>query len=74
MEGEFLAVVQEEQRTAVLDAVMLRADAQLVSDAIFCAHEFGSLLVSEFICIFDILGSGRTIYCCRHLVGDIALV
>ena len=74
MEGEFLAVVEEEERAAVLDAMMLRADAQLVSDAIFCAYEFGSFLVAEFVCVFDVLRAGPAVYGCRHSVGDVTLV
>ena len=46
VEGKTLAIVQEEERTAVLDLVIFRTHAQLVSDAISCAHEFGSFLMS----------------------------
>ena len=74
MEGEFLAVVQEEERTAVLDAMVFRTHSQLVSYAVARAHEFGSLLVAEFVCVFDVLRAGPAVYGCRHLVGDVALV
>ena len=54
MEGEALAVVQEEERTAVLDPMMFRAHAEFVSDAIACAHKFGTVLVSQLVCLFDL--------------------
>ena len=74
MEGEFLAVVEEEERAAVLDAVMFWAHAELISYTVACAHEFGSFLVAEFVCLFDILRAGRAVYGCRHSVGDVTLV
>ena len=57
MEGEFLAVVQEEEWAAVLDAVIFRAHAKLIPYAVACAHEFGSFLVAEFVCLFNALSS-----------------
>ena len=58
VEGEFLAVVKEEERTALLGALMFRAHSQLVPYAVACAHEFGSFLVSELICLFNAISSG----------------
>ena len=56
-EGEAPSVVEEEKLLAVLDAMMLRAHSQFVSDAVPCAHQFGILSVSEFIGGFGIFRS-----------------
>jgi hypothetical protein len=64
MEGEALAVVQKEERAAVLDSMMFRAHAEFVSDAIACAHKFRAVLVSQLVCIFDLGGSGSIVDCC----------
>ena len=69
-----MAVVQEEEWAAVLDAVIFRAHAKLISYAVACAHEFGSFLVAELVCVFDVLRAGPAVYGCRHSVGDVTLV
>ena len=58
VEGEFLAVVEEEELAAVLYAMVFRAHAELVPYAVACAHEFGSFLVTELVSIFDAFGTG----------------
>ena len=58
VEGEFLSVVEEEERAAVLYAMIFRAHSQFVSYAVSCAHEFGSFLVTELVSIFDAFCTG----------------
>ena len=51
MQSEALSIVQEEQGSAFFCSLMDRAYAELVSDAISGAHEFGSGRVFQFVCL-----------------------
>ena len=47
MQSEALSIVQEEQGSAFFCSLMDRAYAELVSDAVFRAHQFCSGTVSQ---------------------------
>ena len=53
MEGEAAAVVEEEEGAGVAGALVSRAEAELVADAVAAAHEFGAGLVGELVGGFD---------------------
>ena len=53
---------------------MDRADAELVSDAVFRAHQFCVRAVSQLISLFGNVSSGFFIDMCRKLVCDILLI
>ena len=82
MQSQALPVVQKEQGSAWLYAlerargvpVMDGADAELVADAVFCAHELRLRGVREFVGFVHRNGSGSMIDGLRKGVGDILSV
>ena len=54
MKCESLTVVEKEKRSGILCLVMAGTDSELISDAVAGAHEFCIMLMSDFVCRFDI--------------------
>ena len=61
MQSEALSIVQEEQGSAFFCSLMDRAYAELVSDAISGAHEFGSGRVFQFVCLAGYFCTGSCV-------------
>lgn len=74
VEGEALAVVDEIETAAIFGFVEFRTYAELVSDAVTCAHKFCAFLMSQLICIFYLDGSCCSVYGLGESVGNIALI
>ena len=52
MKSEALSIVQKEKGSALFCSLTYRAESEFVADAVLGTHEFSSLAVREFVCLF----------------------
>ena len=74
MKSKALTVIQKEEGSALFCVLADRAEAELVSDAVFGAHQFGSLAVRKFVCLFNGTDAGRSIDLGGKTIGYVLFV
>jgi hypothetical protein len=62
MKSKSLSVIEQEQTSVLLASVMFRTDTQFIPDTISCTHQFGFIIVQEFICGLDGFSPAVLIY------------
>ena len=74
MKSKALTVIQKEEGSALFCVLADRAKAELISDAVFCAHQFGTFAMRELVCLFNCTDAGGDIYLGRKTVRYVLFI